>query len=108
MRRSLSTVRKSHAPTPDPRGGLAGSALRDLDRAHTPAAIQKAITESVERFTRTGRDPRTLTFGCVRETLPGFTTRRPPAHHMSGSPSPEATAAPSMRPTYPLGLPRLH
>ncbi|MEK7372174.1 MAG: hypothetical protein AAB265_12050, partial [candidate division NC10 bacterium] len=72
------------------------AALRELDHAHTPAVIQKAITESVERFTRRGDDPRGLTFGYVWESLKRFTTRK--------SPAPPA----SPHPAYPPGLTRLN
>jgi hypothetical protein len=74
-------------------------ALRALDAAHTPAVIQKAITESVERFTRRGDARRTLTFRYVWESLRGFTTRK--AASPTGPPNPP-------RPTYPPGLTRLH
>ena len=72
------------------------AALRELDQAHTPAVIQKTITESVERFTRRGDDPRGLTFGYVWESLKRFTTRK--------SPAPPA----SQHPAYPPGLTRLN
>ncbi len=75
------------------------AALRDLDQAHTPAVIQKAITESVERFTRRGDDPRGLTFRYVWGSLKRFTTRK--------SPAPPASTPPS-RPAYPPGLTRLN
>jgi len=74
------------------------AALRELDQAHTPAAIQKAITESVERFARRGASPLTLTFRYVWESLRGFTTRR----------APKPAAADPDRPMYPPGLTRLH
>jgi hypothetical protein len=73
------------------------AALRDLDQVHTPAVIQKAITESVERFERRGDDPRGLTCRYVWDSLRHFTTRK-------------ARAAPSQepdRPVYPPGLTRL-
>jgi len=73
------------------------AALRELDQAHTPAVIQKAITESVERFKRRGDDPRGLTCRYVWDSLRRFTTRTPrPA--MSTHPE---------RPVYPPGLTRL-
>ena len=72
------------------------SALRELDQAHTPAVIQKAITESVERFTRRGDDPRGVTFRYVWDSLRRFATRKAPA----------ATTPPA-RPVYPPGLTRL-
>ena len=75
------------------------AALRALDAAHTPAVIQKAITESVERFTRRGDAPRTLTFRYVWESLRGFTTRKPAA---------PGAAPKAPRSTYPPGLTRLH
>jgi hypothetical protein len=75
------------------------AALRDLDQAHTPAVIQKAITEAVERFARRGASPQILTFRYVWESLRGFTTRR--------SPKPAPDAGPD-RPVYPPGLTRLH
>jgi hypothetical protein len=74
------------------------TALRDLDQAHTPAVIQKAITESVERFERRGDDPRGVTFRYVWDSLRRFTTRKT---HTLTSPSPE-------RPVYPPGLTRLN
>jgi hypothetical protein len=55
------------------------SALRELDQAHTPAVIQKAITGSVERFTRRGEDPRGVTFRYVWDSLRRFATRKAPA-----------------------------
>jgi len=74
------------------------AAIRDLDQAHTPAVIQKAITESVERFARRGDDPAGLTCRYVWDSLRRFTTRKPRA---AMSPEPE-------RPAYPLGLTRLN
>ena len=74
------------------------AALHDLDQAHTPAVIQKAITESVERFTGRGDDPRGLTVRYVWDSLCRFTTRK----------SPEALRSQtSERPAYPPGLTRL-
>ena len=72
------------------------SALRALDQAHTPAVIQKAITGSVERFTRRGEDPRGVTLQYVWDSLRRFATRKAPA----ATPSPDP-------PAYPLGLTRL-
>ena len=72
------------------------SALRELDQAHTPAVIQKAITESVARFTRRGDDPRGVTVRYVWDSLRRFATRKAPA----------ATPPPD-RPAYPPGLTRL-
>jgi hypothetical protein len=72
------------------------AALHELDRAHTPAVIQKAITESVDRFTRRGDDPRGVTFRYVWDSLRRFTTRKAPA-----------LATPPTRPAYPPGLTRL-
>jgi hypothetical protein len=72
------------------------SALRELDQAHTPAVIQKAITGSVDRFTRRGEDPRGVTFRYVWDSLRRFATRKAPA----------ATTPPA-RPAYPPGLTRL-
>jgi hypothetical protein len=74
------------------------AALRELDQAHTPAVIQKAITESVERVERRGDDPRGVTFRYVWDSLRRFTTRKT---HTLTSPSPE-------RPVYPPGLTRLN
>ena len=73
------------------------AALRDLDQAHTPAVIQKAITESVERFRRRGDDPRALTLRYVWESLRHFTTRTTRA----------TTPLEPERPAYPPGLTRL-
>jgi len=73
------------------------AALRELDQVHTPAVIQKTITESVERFARRGDDPRGLTFRYVWDSLRRFTTRKPPA----------AMPAQPERPAYPPGLTRL-
>ena len=73
--------------------------LRALDQTHTPAVIQKAITEAVERFARRGASPQTLTFRYVWESLSGFTTRRAP------KPAPDGGTD---RPVYPPGLTRLH
>ena len=67
------------------------SALRELDQAHTPAVIQKAITESVARFTRRGEDPRGVTFRYVWDSLRRFATRKAPA----------ATTPPIARPIRP-------
>ena len=72
------------------------SALRALDQAHTPAVIQKAITESVARFTRRGDDPRGVTFRYVWDSLRRFATRKAPA-----------ATTPPHRPAYPPGLTRL-
>jgi hypothetical protein len=74
-------------------------ALRALDAAHTPAVIQRAITEAVERFKRREGALAALTFRYVWESLRGFTTRKPAA---SGAP------ARPPRPGYPPGLTRLH
>jgi hypothetical protein len=74
------------------------AALRELDQAHTPAVIQKAITESVERVRRRGDDPRGLTLRYVWDSLRRFATRK--ARAVTG-PEPE-------RPAYPPGLTRLH
>lgn len=74
------------------------AALDELDRAHTPAMIQKAITESVARFRRRGGNPRDVTFRYVWESLQHFVTRK-----AKGAVSLEAE-----RPTYPPGLTRLH
>jgi hypothetical protein len=74
------------------------AALRDLDRSHTPAVIQKAITESVERFRQCGEDSRALTLRYVWDSLRRFTTRTTRATTLLG---PE-------RPTYPPGLTRLN
>jgi hypothetical protein len=71
-------------------------ALRELDQAHTPAVIQKAITESVARVTRRGDDPRGVTARYVWDSLRRFATRKTPA----------ATQPPD-RPAYPPGLTRL-
>jgi hypothetical protein len=73
------------------------AALRDLDQAHTPAVIQKAITEGVERFRQRGADPRGLTLRYVWDSLRRFTTRTTRAATL---PDPE-------RPAYPPGLTRL-
>ena len=75
------------------------AALRELDRSHTPAVIQKAISEAVERFAHRGDTPRTLTFRYVWESLRGFTTRRPPRR---------VADAGTKHPAYPPGLTRLH
>src|SRR5262245_46274394 len=74
------------------------AALRDLDQAHTPAVIHKAITESVERFTRRGADPSGLTLRYVWQSLRHFTTRKVP------TPTPSRPEGP----VYPPGLTRLH
>ena len=73
------------------------AALRDLDQAHTPAVIQKAITEGVERFRRRGDDPRALTLRYVWDSLSRFTTRTTRV----------ATPLEPERPAYPPGLTRL-
>lgn len=73
------------------------AALRDLDQAHTPAVIQKAITEGVERFRQRGDDPRGLTLRYVWDSLRRFTTRKTRA----------ATLLEPERPAYPPGLTRL-
>lgn len=73
------------------------AALRDLDQAHTPAVIQKAITEGVERFRQRGEDPRALTLRYVWDSLRRFTTR----------PTRAATPLEPERPAYPPGLTRL-
>ena len=72
------------------------SALRELDQAHTPAVIQKAITGSVERFTRRGEDPRGITFRYVWDSLRRFATRKA-----------SVATTPPNRPVYPPGLTRL-
>ena len=72
------------------------SALRELDQTHTPAVIQKAITGSVERFTRRGEDPRGVTFRYVWDSLRRFATRKA-----------SAATTPPARPVYPPGLTRL-
>jgi hypothetical protein len=73
------------------------AALRDLNGTHTPAVIQKAVTESVERFRRRGDDPRALTLRYVWHSLRRFTTRPP---RFTTPLEPE-------RPAYPPGLTRL-
>jgi hypothetical protein len=74
------------------------ASLRELDQAHTPAVIQKAITEGVERFKRRGDDPRGLTVRYLWDSLRGFTTRKA-----------RATATPDRaRPAYPPGLTQLN
>ena len=52
------------------------SALADLERAHTPAVIQRAITKAVDRLARRGQPPTALTLGYVWESLKRFATRR--------------------------------
>ena len=52
------------------------SALADLERAHTPAVIQRAITNAVARLARRGQPAADLTLGYVWESLKRFTTRR--------------------------------
>jgi len=47
-----------------------------LDQAHTPAAIQKAISRALDRFSRNGRAPAHLTFKYLWETLKRYTTLR--------------------------------
>jgi hypothetical protein len=74
------------------------AALRDLDQAHTPAVIQKVITEGVERFRRRGDDPRGLTVRYVWDSLRRFTTRKARA----------TTPAEPEHPAYPPGLTRLN
>jgi hypothetical protein len=74
------------------------AALRDLDQAHTPAVIQKAITEGVERFRRRGEDPHALTLRYVWDSLGRFTTRTTRA----------TTPLVPERPAYPPGLTRLN
>jgi len=74
------------------------AALRELDRTHTPAVIQKAITESVERFRRRDDDPRALTLRYVWDSLRRFTTRTTRA----------ATPLEPGPPAYPPGLTRLN
>jgi Fe2+ or Zn2+ uptake regulation protein len=69
------------------------AALRELDQAHTPAVIQRQITRAVERFTRRGDDPRTLTVRYIWESLKAYATRKPPA---------TAAAVPATK--YPPGL----
>jgi hypothetical protein len=74
------------------------AALRDLDQAHTPAVIQKAITEGFERFRRRGDDPSGLTLRYVRDSLRRFTTRT----------ARTVTPVEPERPAYPPGLTRLN
>jgi hypothetical protein len=74
------------------------AALRDLARTHTPAVIQKAITESVERLRQRGEDPRALTLRYVWDSLRRFTTRTTRGTTSLG---PERSA-------YPPGLTRLN
>ncbi len=72
--------------------------LHHLDRAHTPAVIQKAISTALERFERRGESPRALTLRYLWESLRHYTTRKPPEAR------PREVAP---KPTYPLGLTRL-
>jgi hypothetical protein len=67
-------------------------ALRDLEQAHTPAVIQRAISRAVDRFAAQGRPLNGLTFVYVAESLKHFRTRRP------ASPSPAEGSS------YPPGL----
>ncbi|HUE95237.1 MAG TPA: hypothetical protein VMN39_01170 [Longimicrobiaceae bacterium] len=73
------------------------AALRELDRGHTPAVIQKAITEAVERFRSRGADPATLTWRYVWDSLRRYRTRTP-----AMAPTPPAASV------YPSGLTRLN
>jgi hypothetical protein len=52
--------------------------LRRLGEAHTPAVIQKALTEAVSRFVRRGDDPAAVTWAYVRASLQHFNTRTRP------------------------------
>jgi hypothetical protein len=74
------------------------AALRDLDQAHSPAVIQKAITEGFERFRRRNDDPSGLTLRYVWDSLRRFTTR----------PARTVTPVEPERPAYPPGLTRLN
>jgi hypothetical protein len=69
--------------------------LRELDRCHTPAVIQKAITEAIERFRSRGADLATLTWRV--DSLRRYHTRKP-----------AMTSAPAPGPVYPTGLTRLN
>jgi hypothetical protein len=51
--------------------------LRGLGEFHTPAVIQKALTEAVARFVRRGDDPAGVTWAYVRASLQHFATRTP-------------------------------
>jgi hypothetical protein len=43
--------------------------IRDLERLHYPARINQEIDIAVDRFRRTGRDPASLTFDYLYESL---------------------------------------
>ena len=71
--------------------------LRHLGEAHTPAVIQKALTEAVTRFVRRGDDPGTVTWAYVRASLQHFNTRT----------RPRTSARPASVRRYPPGVTRL-
>jgi hypothetical protein len=79
-------------------GADESSALRDLERAHTPAVIQRAISAAVARFIGRGQSPMALTLLYVRDSLKHFTTRKT---------GPVATDAVPPR-KYPDGVTRLY
>jgi len=79
-------------------GADESSALRDLERAHTPAVIQRAISAAVARFIGRGQSPMALTLLYVRDSLRHFTTRKT---------GPVATDAVPPR-KYPDGVTRLY
>ncbi|MDR3280962.1 MAG: helix-turn-helix domain-containing protein [Synergistaceae bacterium] len=64
--------------------------IRILERDHFPARVQQEINTAVERFRRSGRDPTTLTFDYLGESLryqPGRrakTTRASPTEKKQG------------------------
>jgi DNA-binding transcriptional ArsR family regulator len=87
------------------REGLAADelgALAELERAHTPAVIQKAITTAGERFARRGQPPGEVTLHYVWDSLRRFTTRRPPG---SGPSQAAADGVPARK--YPEGVTRI-
>jgi hypothetical protein len=71
--------------------------LHRLGEIHTPAVIQKAVTQAVARFVRRGEDPTAVTWAYVWASLQHYTTRTQP-----GAPTPPV---PQRR--YPLGVTRL-
>jgi hypothetical protein len=84
-------------------------ALRELERAHVPAVIQRATTRAVDRFRAQGRAPEELTFGYIAESLKHFQTRRPPAPSGANtSYPPGVTALRLADPTHGAALVPLH
>jgi hypothetical protein len=70
------------------------SALRELNASQYPAAVQKEIDVAVERFKRLGRDPATLAFDYIADSMRHRHTRPlSRAQPASGNPKGKRRAA---------------